>query len=96
MVDVCVSNSVDMHTFVCIIACDSNVLTENITMTTADVPRERCPTGARSRVLVNLEPVHLAKLKAQAQKEGRTLSNMARHLIVQGMADRDSRSSSAT
>ncbi|WP_172830389.1 ribbon-helix-helix domain-containing protein [Ralstonia solanacearum] len=55
-------------------------------MTTADALRERCPNGARSRVLVNLKPEELADLKARAKKEGRTLSNMARHLIVLAMA----------
>lgn len=62
-------------------------------MTTDEAQRERCPNGARSRVLVNLEPQHLAELKARAREEGRTLSNLARHLIVRGLADRDSRSS---
>ncbi|QCX49850.1 ribbon-helix-helix domain-containing protein [Ralstonia pseudosolanacearum] len=54
-------------------------------MTTADASRERCPNGARSRVLVNLRPAELAELKARAAAEGRTLSNMARQLIVRAM-----------
>ncbi|MCL9854345.1 hypothetical protein [Ralstonia solanacearum] len=55
-------------------------------MTTANAPRERCPNGARSRVLVNLKPEELAALKARAVDEGRTDSNMARVLIVRAMA----------
>ncbi|RAA11424.1 hypothetical protein DOT79_20250 [Ralstonia pseudosolanacearum] len=59
---------------------------KHITMTTADALRERCPNGARSRVLVNLRPAELAELKARAAAEGRTLSNMARQFIVRAMA----------
>ncbi|WP_145997214.1 MULTISPECIES: hypothetical protein [Ralstonia] len=64
-------------------------------MTTANAPRERCPNGARSRVLVSLKPAELAALKARAQDEGRTDSNMARVLIVRAMAYEPQRSHSA-
>ncbi|MHA6894767.1 hypothetical protein ACQUJT_11860 [Ralstonia pseudosolanacearum] len=65
-------------------------------MTTAEAPRERCPNGARSRVLVNLKPEELADLKARAKEEGRTDSNMARFFLIRGMtADRPQRSHGA-
>jgi len=66
-------------------------------MTTAEALRERCPNGARSRVLVNLKPEEMADLKARAAKEGRTYSNLARLLIIRSMAaDRDSSLTNAT
>lgn len=66
-------------------------------MTTAEAPREYSPDGARVRVQVNVEPEVFADLKAQACKEGRSLSNMARLMLVRGMAaHRDSRSTNAT
>lgn len=66
-------------------------------MTTAEPLRERCPNGARSRVLVNLKPEEMADLKARAEKEGRTYSNLARLLIIRSMkADRDSSPTNAT
>ncbi|MGA3706586.1 ribbon-helix-helix domain-containing protein [Ralstonia pseudosolanacearum] len=61
-------------------------------MTSDNAPQERCQNGARSRVLVNMSPEELVDLKARALAEGRTLSNMARHLIVRAMAaDRSNR-----
>lgn len=66
-------------------------------MTIAQVPREYNVDGARVRVQVNVEPEVFADLKAQACKEGRSLSNMARLMLVRGMAiHRDSTRTSAT
>lgn len=66
-------------------------------MTTAESLRERCPNGARSRVLVNLKPEEMADLKARAEREGRTYSNLARLLIIRSMrADRESSLTNAT
>ncbi|MHA6907328.1 hypothetical protein ACQUJS_02665 [Ralstonia pseudosolanacearum] len=66
-------------------------------MTPAEAPRERCPNGARSRVLVNLKPEELADLKARAKEEGRSDSNMARFFLIRGMtADCLQRSQTAT
>ena len=55
-------------------------------MTTAEASREHSPDGARVRVQAMVEPEVLADLKTQACKEGRSLSNMARLMLIRGMA----------
>lgn len=55
-------------------------------MTTAQASREYSPDGARVRVQANVEPEVFADLKAQACKEGRSLSNMARLMLIRGLA----------
>lgn len=66
-------------------------------MTTAEASREYSPDGARVRVQAMVEPEVLADLKAQACKEGRSLSNMARLMLIRGMAaHRDSPPTNAT
>ena len=48
-------------------------------------------------LLVNLKPEEMADLKARAEREGRTYSNLARLLIIRSMrADRESCLSNAT
>ncbi|MHA6881518.1 ribbon-helix-helix domain-containing protein [Ralstonia pseudosolanacearum] len=65
-------------------------------MTAAKALRERCHNGASERVIVNVEPEVLADLKARAENEGRSLSNMTRFFIIRGMtADRPQRSHGA-
>lgn len=57
-------------------------------MPNAKAPASRAPRGVDSdrRIVTCLMPDELAAFKARAMEEGRSLSNLARLLIVRAMA----------